>query len=174
MNALAAVAAASSHQQQAAQQHALLLSAGKDNTLRLWDIGPAVPTNHQQQNGTSKKGASSRSSSGAVQCVAEYRGHTEAVQAVAANPAGSLCCSGGWDGQLLLWRTGVWGVWAGGCWGLQGAGVDFVDGKPVWPSRLEGVGCRGLPLRQVFSRTVLWPAVCGHPTPLFLQLVAKS
>lgn len=106
VNALAAVAAASSHQQQAAQQHALLLSAGKDNTLRLWDIGPAVPTNHQQQNGTSKKGASSRSSSGAVQCVAEYRGHTEAVQAVAANPAGSLCCSGGWDGQLLLWRTG--------------------------------------------------------------------
>jgi WD40 repeat protein len=58
----------------------------------------------------SKKGAhSSSSGQQPPQLVAEYSGHKEAVQAVAAHPVGSWCCSGGWDGQLLLWRTGkVW------------------------------------------------------------------
>lgn len=109
VNALAAVAAAAAAgRQQQQQQHSLLLSAGKDHKLKLWDLGEAGTGAQQQQNGLNKKG-SHRESSGttsAVRCVAEYVGHTEGVQAVAAHPAGSWCCSGGWDGQLLLWKTG--------------------------------------------------------------------
>jgi WD40 repeat protein len=117
VNALAAVAAAAAagrqQQQQQQQQHSLLLSAGKDHKLKLWDLGAAGSgAAQQQQNGvSSKKGAAKNSSSsssiaGAVRCVAEYVGHKDGVQAVAAHPDDSWCCSGGWDGQLLLWKTG--------------------------------------------------------------------
>jgi WD40 repeat protein len=102
VNALAAVPAAATSKQH--QQHSLLLSAGKDHKLKLWDIAPATAA-VQQQNGASTKGSNS-SSNGSVRCVAECVGHKEAVQAVAAHPSGSWCCSGGWDGQLLLWKTG--------------------------------------------------------------------
>lgn len=103
VNALAAVAA----RQQ--QQPLLLLSAGKDHLLKFWSL-----TTHQQQqqqhNGIISHKGSAGSIISSVQCVAEYRGHKEAVQTVAVSPAAgsssSLCCSGGWDGQLLLWRTG--------------------------------------------------------------------
>lgn len=105
MNALAAVAAAAAGRQ---QQQQLMLSAGKDHKLKLWTLGAAGFAQQQQQNGVSKKGAhSSSSGQQPPQLVAEYSGHKEAVQAVAAHPAGSWCCSGGWDGQLLLWRTGT-------------------------------------------------------------------
>jgi WD40 repeat protein len=108
VNSLAAVAAAAGHpQQQPPEQHSLLLSAGKDHSLKLWELGP--DSGLQQQNGfggNGKKGAAQSSSSGGVRCVAQYAGHKEGVQAVAAHPSGSWCCSGGWDGQLLLWKTG--------------------------------------------------------------------
>lgn len=113
VNSLAAVAAAGHHQQQSPEQHSLLLSAGKDHKLKLWELGSdSGVQQQQQQNGVGSKGKkaaaqnSSSSSGGAVRCVAEYVGHKEGVQAVAAHPGGSLCCSGGWDGQLLLWKTG--------------------------------------------------------------------
>lgn len=100
VNALAALTATAA----GSNTHSLLLSAGKDHKLRLWQLQAAAAS---QQNGvSSKKAGSSSGGNAAVQCVAEYEGHQEAVQSVAASPAGSLCCSGGWDGQLLLWRTG--------------------------------------------------------------------
>jgi WD40 repeat protein len=38
--------------------------------------------------------------------IASYSGHTDAVDAVAASPDGRVLATGGWDGALLLWRTG--------------------------------------------------------------------
>lgn len=115
---MAAVAAAAAAGHQQPQQQQLLLSAGKDHKLKLWELGAAgsAQQQQQQQNGTSKKDAHS-SSGGTCQphLVAEYAGHKEAVQAVAADPAGSWCCSGGWDGQLLLWKTGGLGECCSGC-----------------------------------------------------------
>lgn len=35
-----------------------------------------------------------------------YRGHTDAVECLAARPAGDLCVSGSWDATLRIWRTG--------------------------------------------------------------------
>eukprot|EP00879_Flechtneria_rotunda_P011935 GHRR01012466.1.p1 GENE.GHRR01012466.1~~GHRR01012466.1.p1 ORF type:complete len:324 (+),score=143.69 GHRR01012466.1:1251-2222(+) len=95
-----ALAAVSTPQQQQQQQPSLLLSAGKDHALRLWQltVGP-----HQQQQHNGAVNGVTRPS---AQCVAVYLGHEESVQSVAASPGGDYCCSGGWDGQLLLWRTG--------------------------------------------------------------------
>jgi WD40 repeat protein len=64
----------------------LLLSCGKDHTVRLWQL----PS----------------STGGTPTLVAVAQGHKDAVQAVAASPDGELCCSASWDGQLLLWDTG--------------------------------------------------------------------
>jgi WD40 repeat protein len=91
VNALAAVANQPDQQQQ--QQCGMLLSVGKDAAIRMWEVSAAAATRKQQQ----------------ARCLAVYQGHQEAVQCVAANPAGNMCCSGGWDGQLLLWSSGV-------CW----------------------------------------------------------
>lgn len=66
----------------------MLLSAGKDRTLCLWRLLPGA-------------------GAGAT-ALARYVGHSDAVECVAAAPSGDRCCSGGWDGQLLLWRTGEW------------------------------------------------------------------
>jgi WD40 repeat protein len=106
VNALAAV-----EQQHKQQQHTLLLSAGKDHSLRLWEI----------QAGAAGKaaGKGSSSSSSSARCVVKYEGHKEAVQAVGASPGGGMCCSGGWDGQLLLWRTGEL---AAACWWSRSSG----------------------------------------------------
>jgi WD40 repeat protein len=73
-----------------------LLSCGKDRTARLWAL--------QQQDSTGGGSSSKRSS---VQCLAVCEAHTDAVQCVAASPAGGVCASGGWDGQLLMWRVGA-------------------------------------------------------------------
>ncbi|DBA66086.1 TPA: hypothetical protein ACH3X2_003088 [Trebouxia sp. C0005] len=73
-------------------QGALALSAGKDHSIRLW-AAPALKA----------------TSSGAVQpptCLAVYKGHTDSVEDVAASPSGSAFCSGAWDGNVHIWRTG--------------------------------------------------------------------
>jgi WD40 repeat protein len=104
VNALASIAAAADQQQQ--QQPGLLLSAGKDHAVRLWQVsaGSSVQQQQQQQAGKASKAAGSSSS---AHCAVVYKGHKEAVQAVAVSPGADMCCSGGWDGQLLLWRTGI-------------------------------------------------------------------
>jgi WD40 repeat protein len=102
VNALASVAAAAGQQQ---QQQSLLLSAGKDHAVRLWQISAGSNMQQQQQAGKASK-LSSSSSSTSAHCAVVYKGHKEAVQSVAVSPGADMCCSGGWDGQLLLWRTG--------------------------------------------------------------------
>jgi WD40 repeat protein len=108
VNALARVTAAAGQQQQQQQQQSLLLSAGKDHAVRLWQISAGANMQQQQQQAGkgSKSSSSSSSSSTAAHCAVVYKGHKEAVQSVAVSPGADMCCSGGWDGQLLLWRTG--------------------------------------------------------------------
>jgi len=41
-----------------------------------------------------------------LEVAAVCRGHTDAVESLAASPAGDLCASGSWDATLRVWRTG--------------------------------------------------------------------
>lgn len=75
-------------------QGPMALSAGKDHSIRLW----STPALEATESGDSQQGAS---------CVAVYKGHTDAVEDVAASPSGSAFCSGAWDGHVHIWRTGA-------------------------------------------------------------------
>ncbi|KAG1674240.1 hypothetical protein FOA52_013860 [Chlamydomonas sp. UWO 241] len=65
----------------------LLLTAGKDHAVRLWQVD-------EERGGAT------------VRAVAEYAGHGDCVEGVAVSPGGDNFASCGWDGGLLLWRTG--------------------------------------------------------------------
>ena len=56
-------------------------TASKDHTVRTWRLDGETSA-----------------------CESIGSGHDDAVECLCANPAGSRLCSGGWDGQLLLWR----------------------------------------------------------------------
>lgn len=75
-------------------QGPLALSAAKDHTVRLWSA-PAMQASpmEAQQAATAT-------------CLAVYKGHTDAVEDVAASPSGTTFCSGAWDGNVHIWRTG--------------------------------------------------------------------
>lgn len=67
----------------------LLLTAGGDMVGRVWrGVGEAGDE------------------AGQPQAVAVLRGHSEGVEAAAASADGRACCTGGWDGKLLLWQSG--------------------------------------------------------------------
>lgn len=65
---------------------------GKDHSIRLWTIP-------EQQ-------ATQSIDTGPLGCAAVYKGHTDAVEAVAASPSGGSFCSGSWDANVHIWRTG--------------------------------------------------------------------
>lgn len=81
-------------------QGSLLLTAGKDASVRLWE----VPTP------SSGKGRSGKSSGAAApadpRLVSVCAGHSDTVAALAVSPSGEVAASGGWDGKLSLWATG--------------------------------------------------------------------
>ena len=78
----------------------LLLTAGKDHTVKLWQLT-------QKEVATGAKKPSDSASGGLDgKLVAEYKGHTDSVESFAVNPAGDRLVSCGWDGALILWRTG--------------------------------------------------------------------
>jgi WD40 repeat protein len=58
-----------------------LASAGRDRTVRLWDVATMAPIG------------------------APIRGHTEWVQSVAFSPDGTTLASVAWDGTVRLWDT---------------------------------------------------------------------
>ena len=74
-------------------QGSLALSAAKDHTICLW----SAPAMHALASEEAQQPAS---------CLAVYKGHTDAVEDVAASPSGNAFCSGAWDGKLHVWRTG--------------------------------------------------------------------
>ena len=65
---------------------------GKDHSIRLWTVPEQQAT---QSMDTAPLG-----------CAAVYKGHTDAVEAVAASPSGGSFCSGSWDANVHIWRTG--------------------------------------------------------------------
>ncbi len=73
----------------AGQGQGLVLSAGKDHHVRLWQAT-------QEDSG-----------SWACHVVAQCVGHADAVEGMALSPSGDRLATCGWDGALLLWRTGA-------------------------------------------------------------------
>lgn len=77
-----------------AAQGSLLLTAGKDAAMRLWQVPAAAGK------GKAAAGAAPALLSACV-------GHSDTVAALAVNRAGDVAATGGWDGRLLLWQTGA-------------------------------------------------------------------
>ncbi|PNH01193.1 Ribosome biogenesis protein WDR12 [Tetrabaena socialis] len=65
----------------------LLLTAGKDRTVKMWKLDDSA-------------------SSGRCRLLAAYRGHSDGVECVAPSPSGRRFASCGWDGRLMVWETG--------------------------------------------------------------------
>jgi WD40 repeat protein len=66
------------------------MSAGKDHGVALWRVS------------SSSELETSRN----VDLVAQFVGHSDAVEGLAVSPSGTKGVSCGWDGALLVWRTG--------------------------------------------------------------------
>ncbi len=73
----------------AAGEGPLLLTAGNDNVALLW-----------------RGLAAAARGGGAPEAAAVLKGHGDTIQGAAAAPDGNLCCTGGWDSRLLVWRCG--------------------------------------------------------------------
>lgn len=88
-------------------QGSLLLTAGKDAAVRLWQVPLAG-------GGGRAKGQAAE----APTLVSACSGHTDTVAALAVATRGDIAASGGWDCRLLLWKTGAGRDFLGG---VQGA-----------------------------------------------------
>ncbi|EEF36315.1 WD-repeat protein, putative [Ricinus communis] len=66
-----------------------VVTASKDQTLRLWKFDTEEPGNHLTK----------------LTAFKVLRGHNASVQSVAAEASGSMICSGSWDCTINLWRT---------------------------------------------------------------------
>lgn len=80
-----------------AAQGSLLLTAGKDAAMRLWQLPHSTNGSSKSKSGSSVLGAT---------LVSLCAGHSDTVAAAAVNHAGDMAASGGWDGKLILWQTG--------------------------------------------------------------------
>ncbi|KAH6761850.1 Transducin/WD40 repeat-like superfamily protein [Perilla frutescens var. hirtella] len=67
----------------------VVATASKDRTLRLWKFGGEEPTGQPKN----------------IRAFKILRGHTGAVQSIAAIPSGDMVCSGSWDCTINLWNT---------------------------------------------------------------------
>lgn len=91
-----------------ATQGSLLLTAGKDAALRLWQV--SISGGHagaQKSSSKSKAAAAVAGSSSGATLVSACLGHSDTIAALAVNSAGDMVASGGWDGKLILWQTGA-------------------------------------------------------------------
>ncbi|XP_057807941.1 ribosome biogenesis protein WDR12 homolog isoform X2 [Salvia miltiorrhiza] len=67
----------------------VVATGSKDRTLRLWKFGEEDPIDQTKK----------------IRSVKVLRGHTDAVQSIAAIPSGDVVCSGSWDCTINLWNT---------------------------------------------------------------------
>ncbi|KAL6526494.1 hypothetical protein OROGR_015584 [Orobanche gracilis] len=66
----------------------IIVTASKDRTLRLWKFGIEESLNQPKK----------------IRAFRILRGHTAAVQSIAAEPSGDRVCSGSWDCSVKLWN----------------------------------------------------------------------
>ncbi|KAI3462886.1 hypothetical protein Pfo_019549 [Paulownia fortunei] len=66
----------------------IVATASKDRTLRLWKFGVEESLDQPKK----------------IRAFKILRGHTAAVQSIAAEPLGDMVCSGSWDGTVSLWN----------------------------------------------------------------------
>ncbi|GLC50526.1 hypothetical protein PLESTB_000389500 [Pleodorina starrii] len=78
----------------------LLLTSGKDRTVKLWRVEGGA--------GSSGGGGGGGDGGAGPGChlLATYRGHKDSVEHLAASPSGRRFASCGWDGRLMVWETG--------------------------------------------------------------------
>ncbi|CAA0823360.1 Transducin/WD40 repeat-like superfamily protein [Striga hermonthica] len=67
----------------------IVASASKDRTLRLWNFAAEESLDQQKK----------------IRAFKILRGHTAAVQTIAAEPSGDMVCSGSWDCTVNLWNV---------------------------------------------------------------------
>lgn len=102
-------------------QGRLCVTTSKDRTAKLWTVSI--------KGGGSGGEDSPRVASG-LSPVAQYIGHADSVEGAAASPSGNRLCTAGWDGQLLIWRTGGEVVEAADASGLAvGPSTNGVEGE---------------------------------------------
>ncbi|KAL0310206.1 UNVERIFIED_CONTAM: Ribosome biogenesis protein WDR12 [Sesamum calycinum] len=66
----------------------IVATASKDRTLRLWKFGAEESKDQPNK----------------IRAFKILRGHTAAVQSIAAEPSGDMVCSGSWDCSINLWN----------------------------------------------------------------------
>ncbi|KAK4409824.1 Ribosome biogenesis protein WDR12 [Sesamum angolense] len=66
----------------------IVATASKDRTLRLWKFGAEESKDQPNK----------------IRAFKVLRGHTAAVQSIAAEPSGDMVCSGSWDCSINLWN----------------------------------------------------------------------
>lgn len=79
----------------------LLLTSGKDHVVKLWQL-----SQRDKNAPGGKKGQGSTSQGWEGKLIAQYSGHADSVEGFTVNPAGDRLATCGWDGSLMLWRTG--------------------------------------------------------------------
>ncbi|KAG9134818.1 hypothetical protein Leryth_001114 [Lithospermum erythrorhizon] len=67
----------------------IVATASKDRTLRLWKFDSEESIDQPKR----------------IQAFKILRGHSAALQSIAAQPSGDLVCSGSWDCRINLWQT---------------------------------------------------------------------
>ncbi|KIZ06505.1 hypothetical protein MNEG_1452 [Monoraphidium neglectum] len=107
-----------------AAQGSLMLTAGKDAAVHLWQLPAAAGAT-----GADSKIKAGFAAVDGPTLVSSCLGHSDTVAALATNHAGDLAATGGWDGKLLLWQTG--GLLASGGWDHSVRLWDVVSGRAV-------------------------------------------
>ncbi|KAG6415691.1 hypothetical protein SASPL_123105 [Salvia splendens] len=72
----------------------VVATSSKDRTLRLWKFGEEDPIDQPKK----------------IRSVKILRGHTGAVQSIAAIPSSDMLCSGSWDCTINLWNASATGT----------------------------------------------------------------
>lgn len=120
VTAVAALPAASAGK----NTHRLVITSGTDGAARLWrlnsaaerttastnasaDVAAADGRAYGRANGRANgTDAAAEAAGDTAEEIAEYRGHSDSVAAVAVAPAGTRFASCGWDGSIHVWDTG--------------------------------------------------------------------
>ncbi|EFJ47549.1 hypothetical protein VOLCADRAFT_105104 [Volvox carteri f. nagariensis] len=89
----------------------LLLTSGKDRTIKMWRVDGAGGASPQ------------------CQLLAKYRGHHDGVEHVAASPSGRRFVSCGWDGKLMVWESGRSVAAAAAAAAAEAGAADAADGS---------------------------------------------